>query len=62
MGQDPIPKKIQEYNSENPLQIGEEYYKNAKEKGCDEKLVTYVLEKLISCQFGYSFKNNGTLI
>lgn len=36
-------------------EIREEYYKNAKEKNCDEKLVTYVLEKLIACQFGYSF-------
>ena len=35
--------------------IREEYYKNADEKHCDRKLVTYVLEKLISCQFGYSF-------
>lgn len=35
--------------------IREEYYANAEKKGCDKKLVTYVLEKLISCQFGYSF-------
>ena len=34
-----IPKKIQEYNSENPLQIGEEYYKNLK--GHDMKTVEF---------------------
>ena len=33
-----------------------QYYENAKQKNCSEKLVTYVWQKLIAMQKGYSFK------
>lgn len=52
---DRMRKGIAKKRPEELVKIREEYYKNAEEKGCDKKLVTYVLEKLISCQFGYSF-------
>ena len=52
---DRMRKGIAKKKPEELAQIREEYYKNAEEKGCDAKLVRYVLEKLIACQFGYSF-------
>jgi DNA polymerase-3 subunit alpha len=39
----------------------EEYYKNAKEKGCSEKLVHYVWEELLAVQRGYSFNRSHCL-
>lgn len=53
---DRMRRGIAKKKPEELQKIREEYYKNAEEKGCNKKLVTYVLEKLISCQFGYSFK------
>lgn len=52
---DMMRKGIAKKKPQELVKIREEYYRNAKEKGCNERLVTYVLEKLISCQFGYSF-------
>jgi len=38
-----------------------QYYENAKQKHCSEKLVTYVWQKLIAMQKGYSFNKSHTL-
>ena len=49
---DRMRKGIAKKKPEELEKIREEYYKNAEEKHCNKKLVAYVLEKLISCQFG----------
>lgn len=41
--------------------LKEEYYKNAREAGCDENLVSYVWEVLFKTQLGYSFNRSHTL-
>lgn len=58
---DKLRKSIAKKNPAEYEKLTEEYFQTIKEKGCDEKLCTYVWNVLIAMSRGYGFNLSHTL-